>query len=44
MIGLFHQLSDWDGGIKVTAFIAGGWVPSAQAGTNRSGLIAIADW
>jgi hypothetical protein len=44
MIGLFHQLSDWDGGIRVTAFIAGGWVPSAQAGTNRSGLIAIADW
>ena len=38
------KLSDWEGGIRVTAFVAGGWVPPAQAGTHRDGLIAIADW
>jgi len=38
------KLSDWEGGVRVSAFVAGGWVPQAQAGTKRHGLIGIADW
>lgn len=38
------KLSDWEGGVRVTAFVAGGWVPANQRGTERLGLIAIADW
>ena len=38
------KLSDWGGGVRVTAFVAGGWVPANQRGTERLGLIAIADW
>jgi len=38
------KLSDWEGGVRVSAFVAGGWVPPPQRGTSRTGLIAVADW
>ena len=38
------KLSDWEGGVRVTAFVSGGWVPTAEHGTTRHGLMAIADW
>ena len=38
------KLSDWEGGVKVTAFVSGGWVEGhGQSGTKRSGLVAIAE-
>ena len=38
------KLSDFEGGVRVTAFVSGGWVEShGQSGTKRNGLIAIAE-
>eukprot|EP00729_Bicosta_minor_P002649 gene2649-14137_t len=36
--------SFWEGGVRVPAFISGGFVPAAQRGTAREQLIAAADW
>ena len=35
------KLSDWEGGIRVTAFIAGGWVPPAQAGFSDTAIASL---
>ncbi|CAJ1355173.1 unnamed protein product [Effrenium voratum] len=34
----------FEGGIRVPAFVAGGYVPSQLRGTSNSGMIHIADW
>ena len=36
--------SNWQGGVRVNAFAAGGAVPPSRRGTTESGLIEIADW
>ena len=38
------KASNWEGGIRVNAFAAGGAVPLARRGTVETGLIEIADW
>ena len=38
------KASNWEGGVRVNAFVAGGAVPAARRGTTESGLIEIADW
>lgn len=37
------KLSDFEGGVRVNAFISGGALPSSLRGTKRDGTIAIAD-
>jgi arylsulfatase I/J len=36
--------SNWEGGVRVNAFAAGGLIPASRQGTVESGLIEIADW
>ena len=36
--------SNWQGGVRVNAFAAGGLIPAARRGTTEAGLIEIADW
>ena len=36
--------SNWDGGIRVNAFLSGGYVPVAKRGTRSSSLVALWDW
>jgi len=38
------KLSDWEGGIRVNAFISGGFVPVHQRGTTMDEYMHIADW
>lgn len=41
------KLTNWEGGVRTAAFIAGGIVPEAMRGTRLSGvksLIHMADW
>eukprot|EP01113_Clastostelium_recurvatum_P050536 TRINITY_DN9591_c0_g1_i4.p1 TRINITY_DN9591_c0_g1~~TRINITY_DN9591_c0_g1_i4.p1 ORF type:complete len:555 (-),score=67.90 TRINITY_DN9591_c0_g1_i4:16-1527(-) len=38
------KLSNWEGGIRVNAFISGGYVPEAVRGTKLEDFIAIEDW
>ena len=38
------KLSDWEGGVRTSAFISGGFVPAANRGTSFDGVIHIADW
>jgi arylsulfatase I/J len=38
------KYTSWAGGIRVPAFVSGGFVPPAQRGTVQPGLIHIADW
>ena len=38
------KASNWEGGVRVNAFVAGGAVPAARRGTTEPGLIEIADW
>lgn len=38
------KYSDWDGGVRTAAFIAGGAVPVANRGTSFDGIVSIADW
>ena len=37
-------MSNWQGGIRVNAFVSGGLIPSSQQGTTNSGLMAVCDW
>ena len=39
-----HKLSDWEGGVRVNAFVSGGFLPAAARGTKASGMLSIADW
>ena len=34
----------YEGGIRVTSFVTGGFLPPAQRGTNSSILLHISDW
>ncbi len=36
--------SNWEGGVRVPTFVAGGVLPAAQRGTSHDGLMHIADW
>lgn len=36
--------SMWDGGIRVSAFVAGGIIPAAARGGKHTGLSHVADW
>jgi len=38
------KFSNWEGGIRVCAFVSGGFLPSAARGSKRDGLIAGWDW
>mmetsp|Transcript_84125 Transcript_84125/g.132832 ORF Transcript_84125/g.132832 Transcript_84125/m.132832 type:complete len:538 (-) Transcript_84125:46-1659(-) len=38
------KMSDWEGGVRVNAFVSGGAVPYAKRGTVLSDYIHIADW
>jgi arylsulfatase A-like enzyme len=36
--------SNWEGGVRVATFVAGGLLPASMAGRTHDGLIHIADW
>merc|ERR1712196_765670 len=38
------KLSDWEGGVRVNAFVTGGAVPTTKRGTKLDDYIHIADW
>lgn len=38
------KYSDWEGGVRVNAFVSGGFVPPSQRGSVQSNIIHMADW
>jgi arylsulfatase B len=38
------KYSDWEGGIRATSFVSGGFLPPAVRGTTNEGIVHIADW
>ena len=38
------KMSDWEGGIRSTAFVSGGYVPKEKRGTSSSALLHVSDW
>ena len=38
------KFADWEGGVRTSAFISGGFVPAASRGTSFQGVIHIVDW
>ena len=38
------KLSDWEGGVRVTAFVSGGYIPVSMRGKTLDDYIHIADW
>jgi hypothetical protein len=38
------KVSDFEGGVRVVSFLAGGFLPSTVHGTHHTGYISIADW
>lgn len=36
--------SNWEGGVRVNALVAGGFLPASQAGTKLEAFIAMEDW
>ena len=38
------KLTDWQGGIRVNAFVSGGFLPAAMHGQKTEGYIHLADW
>lgn len=38
------KFSNWEGGIRVNAFVSGGYLPHAVRGTTQAGLVAGWDW
>ena len=38
------KASNWEGGVRVNSFAAGGAIPVARRGQTESGLIEISDW
>lgn len=38
------KYSDWEGGVRTTAFMAGGLLPDNLRGTAHGGVVAISDW
>lgn len=38
------KYADFEGGVRVNAFVAGGFVPSEKQGSSFEGVVSIADW
>lgn len=38
------KYSDFEGGVRVAGFMAGGYVPPALRGTTQEGMVHVADW
>lgn len=38
------KASDFEGGVRVVAFVSGGWVPKSVRGASIDGMMHIADW
>ena len=38
------KVSDFEGGVRAVAWLAGGYLPKKVAGTVHTGYISIADW
>eukprot|EP01060_Flectonema_neradi_P024945 TRINITY_DN33809_c0_g1_i1.p1 TRINITY_DN33809_c0_g1~~TRINITY_DN33809_c0_g1_i1.p1 ORF type:complete len:542 (+),score=108.86 TRINITY_DN33809_c0_g1_i1:79-1626(+) len=38
------KMSDWEGGVRVNAFVSGGFVPEDVRGTKYESFVHIADW
>ncbi|XP_065828565.1 arylsulfatase B-like [Oscarella lobularis] len=38
------KASNWQGGVRVNAFVSGGFLPAAVRGTKVDGYVAICDW
>ena len=38
------KLSDWQGGVRVNAFVSGGYLPNTMRGKKTDGYIHLADW
>ena len=38
------KMSDWQGGIRVNAFVSGGYLPEKMRGQKTDGYIHLADW
>ena len=38
------KVSNWEGGVRTNAFVAGGLVPAAKRGTTHDDLVACWDW
>ena len=38
------KMTDWQGGIRVNAFVSGGFLPEKMRGTKTEGYIHLADW
>eukprot|EP00494_Astrolonche_serrata_P030821 UN31089 len=38
------KYSDWEGGVRVNAFVTGGHIPSAQRGKKLSNYVHVSDW
>lgn len=38
------KYTSWEGGVRVPAFLSGGYLPASLRGTTQPGLIHIADW
>ncbi len=38
------KFSDWQGGVRVNAFVSGGYLPQKMRGQKTEGYIHIADW
>lgn len=38
------KLTNWEGGIRVNAFVSGGFLPPAVRGTRHNGLATLWDW
>ena len=38
------KTSDWQGGVRVNAFVSGGYLPESMVGKKTEGYIHIADW
>ena len=37
-------MSDWEGGVRVNAWVSGGFLPAGARGTKVEGYMHIADW
>jgi arylsulfatase B len=38
------KYSDWEGGVRTSAFVSGGLIPPPRRGTAFDGVVSIADW
>jgi arylsulfatase I/J len=38
------KMNNWEGGVRVNAFVSGGFLPAARRGKKEEGLTAVWDW